>query len=149
MGLTDQNCPHCTSSASRHRHLLAHAHAPQSPFVPVCPCLGHPECYSLTPVMLAKGFSQIRQSLNESATCWIHGIFLLRERLREDLVWGERQWVPRGQSVASDILISDCGGDGEEDWYPDTSPCVPPSRPFPQGTRCLNQWESLTRQKGF
>ena len=62
----------------------------------------------MTPVMLAKGFNQIRQSLNESATCWIHGIFLLRGRLREDLVWGERQWVPRGHSVASDILISDC-----------------------------------------
>lgn len=73
---------------------------------PCLSCLGHPELYSLPWVMLAKGFNLIHQSLNESATWWIQGMFLLKE-LMEDLVLRKETAGPRGQGDMSEILISE------------------------------------------
>lgn len=56
--------------------------------------------------MLAKGFNLIHQSLNESATWWIQGMFLLKE-LMEDLVLRKETAGPRGQGDMSEILISE------------------------------------------
>lgn len=71
-------------SAHRQVHTGTCLPVPTHP-CPCLSCLGPPELYSLPQVMLAKGFNLIQQSLNESATCWIHGMSLLKE-LMEDLV---------------------------------------------------------------